>query len=518
MSSDRRRLDWTIAALLLGVAVVYQTLWPRDLNGADEALFLYEAKRLLDGDVMYRDIFQFVTPGAWYAMTLLYRVFGVDFATARIAMAVLHGLVAVLTYATGRRMGARPAVAVVAAVAYLGISQPVWPIASPHWFSTLLTMWLCWCLLADDAAERPRQTFLIGLLCGVLIMVQQQKGVITGLGVGGILVVDHLCSRRYGTASALLPRLMALAAGVLAVTVPCLLVLMAMGGFAPMFDALVRFPLGSYRRAHGTPFGGRGVLSGSPFWWVMWAMAHMPWLLVPPAARAVWLLIRGTDRRTQRRLTVLVLSSVTAVATVLYDPDYIHLAFVSPPFLVAAAGSVEWALHAFGARERLANVVATTVAAVLLVMLGLHMGQHLLMQRAAYPFSLETAFGRVDYRTHADVKLIETLRTMLAAEPSPTLYTYPATNEPYLTAGGRNPTRFELLEQKTNPPEHTDEVLAVLEREQVQLVVMAPLLVRPDDRIRRYVDDYFDLVDIGEIPSVWLYKRRLLRPAPAPER
>jgi len=516
MTSERRRLDWVIAGLLLGVAVVYQSLWPRDLNGADESLFLFEAKRLLDGDVMYRDVFEFVTPGAWYAMTLLYRLFGVDFATARAAMAVLHGIAAVLTYAAARRMAVRPAVAVVAAAVYLGVSQPVYPIASPHWCSTLLTLWLLLRLLDDDWAERPRGTFVIGLLSGVLVMVQQQKGVVTALGIAALLAVDHLCARRYGMASggggAFMRRLSAFAAGVLMVTVPCLLLLMALAGFEPMFDALVRFPLSSYRRAHHIPFGGRPFLAGSPFWWVEWGLAHMPWLLVVPAGRAVWLLLRRRDRPTERRLTVLVLSGLTAIASILYYPDYIHLAFISPVFLVAAADAAEWALGALGTRPRLADVVATATAVVLLAMLGVHMRRHLLLQRAAFPFSLETAFGRVDYRTAADRALSETLRAMVAAQPSPILFTYPAAVEPYLTAGARNPTRFQLLMPRVNPPEHTAEVLAALERERVELVVMAPLAVKTDDPIRRYVDAHYDFVDVGELPSIWLYRRR----APGP--
>jgi hypothetical protein len=61
------------AALALG-AVVYLVAYPPALGGADESYILYEAKRLWNGDVPYRDFFDFIMPGTFYFYALAYAV------------------------------------------------------------------------------------------------------------------------------------------------------------------------------------------------------------------------------------------------------------------------------------------------------------------------------------------------------------------------------------------------------------------------------------------------------------
>ena len=49
------------------------------MNEVDHHMFLYEGMRLYDGDVMYRDFFQFTFPGsqAWY--WLMFSIFGLKY-------------------------------------------------------------------------------------------------------------------------------------------------------------------------------------------------------------------------------------------------------------------------------------------------------------------------------------------------------------------------------------------------------------------------------------------------------
>lgn len=107
--------DRGLCALLAGVVVVYLWFWPRDFYAFDEGLFLYESKRLLDGDVFYRDIFEILTPGAFYVMALFFRVFGTTIATAKTVMAIVHASIAVLIYLIARRAGTRRSLALTAA-------------------------------------------------------------------------------------------------------------------------------------------------------------------------------------------------------------------------------------------------------------------------------------------------------------------------------------------------------------------------------------------------------------------
>ena len=84
------------------------SLQPPNLGPADESVYLYQAKRVLEGAVPYRDVFDLTTPGWLYVMAALFGLFGVSLETARVATAVLHGITAVMIYATGRH-GRSPA-------------------------------------------------------------------------------------------------------------------------------------------------------------------------------------------------------------------------------------------------------------------------------------------------------------------------------------------------------------------------------------------------------------------------
>ena len=56
--------------------MLYLTWLPRNLPSPTKSIHLYEAKRILDGEVLYRDVFEMITPGFMYLMALLFRIFG----------------------------------------------------------------------------------------------------------------------------------------------------------------------------------------------------------------------------------------------------------------------------------------------------------------------------------------------------------------------------------------------------------------------------------------------------------
>ena len=116
--------DTLVAGLFFAGTVLYWTALPHSLGPADESVHLYEAKRVLDGEVLYRDVFNFITPGWFYLMAALFWLFGTSIETARIAMAVIHGATTVLVYFTGRRLR-HPARAGLAAGARLPGHLPI---------------------------------------------------------------------------------------------------------------------------------------------------------------------------------------------------------------------------------------------------------------------------------------------------------------------------------------------------------------------------------------------------------
>ena len=65
------------AALAVAIAAFgYLISFPPTLNTSDESLFLCGAKRILNGQALYRDFFEFITPAGFYLFALIYAVAG----------------------------------------------------------------------------------------------------------------------------------------------------------------------------------------------------------------------------------------------------------------------------------------------------------------------------------------------------------------------------------------------------------------------------------------------------------
>src|SRR5262249_6524637 len=151
------------------------------LNQSDEALFLYGAKRILSGEALYHDFFEFITPAGVYLFAFVFAVGGTSMVAARTAMAALGalscGFLLCLTCKVAGTVEAALAVVVFAA-AFL----PVWHMASPHWVSTTLCLASATVLLGGPAAgPSAARAAAAGGVAGLVFSTQQQRGTFLAL-------------------------------------------------------------------------------------------------------------------------------------------------------------------------------------------------------------------------------------------------------------------------------------------------------------------------------------------------
>jgi hypothetical protein len=141
---------WTVGlGWGLGVgAFAYLLALPPTLHKADESYLLYEAKRIVQGQALYRDFFDFLTPGSFYLYASAYLVGGTNITTARVVTASLNALAVTTTYFLALRV-ASVAEALIAAALVVTICVPVWNMASHHWMATSLGLAAAAALLRD---------------------------------------------------------------------------------------------------------------------------------------------------------------------------------------------------------------------------------------------------------------------------------------------------------------------------------------------------------------------------------
>jgi hypothetical protein len=512
MPDDRSRTD-ALAALLIAAGVVwYIASLPHNLGIADEAYLLNDARRIRNGELMYRDIFYFTTPGGHWLLAGLFWLFGTTIGVARLTMAVVHAAIAATTFLLCRRLAVPTPIGLVAAAASVVLCHAAWPYASLHWFSLALMLALAYVAVGRWWTERPPRAAALGLLTGVLMAVQQHKGVVMGLGGVVLIALLAAAERRAGSPAALggaMRRTLWLASGVAAITVPLLVVLIAQVGVAPLIEQLIVFPFGGYLSLAQTTSWGSVMPLNVSFarYTIPVALEYQPVVLPILAARALALGIRDPNSpRLAPLLGLLAMAGAAALSTA-YWADFIHIAFIAPLCFVCWAELVTAAVHrsVSAPARRLAAVSALGTA--LLAALAMRAAINWSRAWREFPVAHQTAFGRVDFATREEPQLVDRVRGLLSAQGTRDFFAYPMDTSLYLTTGSDNPTRWQLMLPGYVTPEQYESAIASIERRRVPYLFACAVWPQNIDPMLRYIAARYERLD-GETHPCALYVRR----------
>src|SRR5438445_5639 len=111
------RDPWLYVVVLFSIAYYIPT--SRFIGAlADEGVILHGAVRILEGQVLYRDFFEFHGPGAFFVTAAWMKLFGSTFASVRLLGTTTATLIALLIYLTIRRVSGPGVIAVALALLF----------------------------------------------------------------------------------------------------------------------------------------------------------------------------------------------------------------------------------------------------------------------------------------------------------------------------------------------------------------------------------------------------------------
>src|SRR5215469_3195552 len=179
------RVDSLLPWLIFVFAVAYLSVFLRySALEPDEGIILAGAERVLRGEVPYRDFFAFYTPGSFYLIAGLFRIFGDSFGVARFSIVVSGALFPVITYVLARRRCSRAMSIFVASLAlFTGVAYRF--LVLHNWYSTLLAGLALYSALRLIETHRPVWAVALGSLCSLTALFEQSKG--AGLCFGLVL-------------------------------------------------------------------------------------------------------------------------------------------------------------------------------------------------------------------------------------------------------------------------------------------------------------------------------------------
>lgn len=448
--------------VVAGLSFAYFLTYPLAIGKADESHLLYGAKRVLDGQVIYKDFFEPLTPLSYYLFAAIYRVAGTTLLAARVGIAVIEAVGCALLFHLVRRVSSMVEAAL-AGLIFAGICIPAWPYASAHWISTTFGLLVATVTLADRWQQSARARPLVaGMLAGVAVCVQQQRGAFLAAWIPlalCVLAFSRPRGRRWRTLGT------EIAWGVGGVALVTLVVLgHAAWATSPaaVVYALYEFNIKHYPSEVGG-VAWAAVLLGTQQWrastWI-WLLRVAPLFLVGEGA----LLLRSGRRPRERsdlERACLWLLAVLMGLSVVYLPDFIHVSFVLP-FLLIPGATLLHALRTAPLWARMpAGRHAATVGVCLFALAVVRQCvANVASAHAAAPVRLETGFGAVQVDPNM-AELFNTVHRHLVREPDGRrlLFSYPDDAWLYLALPADDATRFNVMTPSIFPPEHVQEVI-----------------------------------------------------------
>lgn len=244
-----RTVLFALAALVLLVVwswlPQFLTINP-GISYGDEGVVAQAAKRVVSGQLPFRDFTTMFPPGTawWYGLFLA--ILGNTFFALRMGVLVTAVLLMVIACRVLSRLAPGQVPAYLVLLSYLAFfGGPYWFIASHHWVSLVLCLLSLALLLPDRGEALPShgRVFLAGIAATGVALTLQHKGGLWLVAVSVVIVMQP-----WRQAKVLLGWFWG---GVLALAVPVATFLLVQVGWQPLLDQLLLEPLAGYHQVVG---------------------------------------------------------------------------------------------------------------------------------------------------------------------------------------------------------------------------------------------------------------------------
>jgi len=478
---EKLPLERWIALGVFTISLFYLCLFRRYTSlDPDEGIILQGAQRIVQGQVLYRDFFSFFTPGSYYLLALLFKVFGSSMLVARTALAVYGAFFSVFTYLLARRVCSRW-VALAAAYLVTWTCLPCRFMILHNWDSTLWACATVYCAVWLLQAPRWGWALATGSFASLTVLFEQSKGagLVLGLGLGLILLVLFARS----TLRLIQGQWVTLGIG-LAWPFALTLVYFAAHHGLPAMLADWFWPLQNYSKVNSVPYGymnwsdqSRERLFGSGPWLVR-AIASFtvsPGFLLPvlPIIAIVlliyWLLKVKREKLAVDRAAyyILVCSSILGLlfSVLISRADILHFAYLTPLLYLVLA----WVMDGADVRGQLIRFTRPLVSLGILITFTA-LGMAFLVRTRNAKSVIETRRGLILGRSSDPI--LEYVQAHVPAGARILVYPYLPLYY-YLTATS-SPVPYEYLQPGMHTPEQEQEVIRDVSQDRTAVVLLEP--------------------------------------------
>lgn len=454
-------LEWAGTVVVFLLAAYYWLLFfNRSTNLLDEGSTAWQALRVLNGELIYRDFFTVVTPGSYYTVAAAFSLFGVDLMVLRWLTVVTGLAIFVTTAFLTRRLAPWP----FAAAAALLTTVWGWFLVTPNYYSLEASLFS---LLALTTFLQGTARWLVisGLATGLAAMTKQNVGAYTAVA----LFVSIWASRLFDDAGdwrGRLNRSGLFIAGICIPVIPTMLYLVAAGAGPYLYESWIYYPLTRYPQRFALPYPDlapalqalpdllRGRID-EPVVYEVWAglVMCLPVVTYPIAVVVIGVLAyryrRTHDREVQREgRGVLALTILSALTLLQAWPraDFAHALFGMAPTFALLAYLLSKVPDAF-ARTGAWRPVVQGVALMPVLLLLWNGYQRTSWEYQNYVAGLHIERGRGISTQYLEAQRIDIVTSYITEHTTPDeeIFVVPWASGFYFLADRRNATRTDFM-------------------------------------------------------------------------
>jgi len=186
------KADTFLWLIIISFLIVFHFRYP--LNN-DEGVVLEGALNIFNHREIYKDFFEFVSPGVFYMLALFWKIFGVSYFIAKLLSIVALFMSALGIYKISKNISNKNFDAIGPLILVLASSS--WPIVIYHTFNLVFMIWaMFWLLVALDT-QKYRHFIYSGILTSLAILFMQNKGLLFMGASGSFLLLLSLKNKYY---------------------------------------------------------------------------------------------------------------------------------------------------------------------------------------------------------------------------------------------------------------------------------------------------------------------------------
>jgi hypothetical protein len=304
-------------------------------QGGTAAIWILDATKMLQGQVIYRDFFEFSLPGTQVLYLLLFKWLGVRAWIPSAVWVALGGGLA-WTCVVISKYFLTGASVYLPSLLFLGLGFFSEPDPTHHWFSTLA----CMVALALLMAERsPSRLAAAGVLCGLAALFTQSRGIVALAGFATFLLWE--CRKKKQGWGWVVKAEMYLVLPFLATTLPVIAYLVWKVGFGLFINSTVVFLLKYWSKSFwGSIYVYGADLPDVALWLegpalLLWLYMH---LLLPFVY--LWFFVRYSRQAIAHpekpwdRAMLLSIVGFFLFLGIAFSPVWLRLISVAPPALI----------------------------------------------------------------------------------------------------------------------------------------------------------------------------------------